>query len=102
MTSTDAQSPDFEDRSDAREDEGSGLLGPFPSDPDVETDVLVLEQEELEMVLPVWEPTGDPEVDAALDDLSALDELPSCDHAGVFDSVHRKLHGRLSGLAAGA
>ncbi|MBU6243584.1 MAG: hypothetical protein KGP12_00040 [Actinomycetales bacterium] len=63
---------------------------------------LILRQEGMDMVLPVWEPTGDPEVDAALDELAGLDDLPAAEHAGVFDSVHRRLHGRLSGLASGA
>lgn len=58
--------------------------------------------EVLAMVLPVWEPTGDAEVDAALDELTALDDLPSAEHARVFDAIHRRLHGRLSGLASGA
>lgn len=57
-------------------------------------DVLVLD----EFVLPVWEPTGQPEVDAALDHLSALDPDDPGSQAEVFDRVHRQLRQVLADL----
>lgn len=62
-------------------------------------DVLLLE--EAELALPVWEPTGEPRVDAALDLLSMLDADDVHQHAEVFDSVHRELRGTLADLDAG-
>lgn len=64
----------------------------------LEEDVLLLADAEPELVLPVWEPTGDAAVDAALEELAALDELAPADHVEVFSSVHRALHSRLVDL----
>ena len=55
-----------------------------------------------ELVLPVWEPTGDPAVDAALDRLNELDDLDTSEHVAIFEAVHRQLHQRLSDLNAGS
>ena len=55
-----------------------------------------------ELVLPVWEPTGDAAVDAALERLNELDDLDASEHVAVFESVHRELHQRLSDLNAGS
>ena len=65
-------------------------------------DVLLLEEVEVEaeLVLPVWEPTGDPQVDAALDLLTTLDPDDVHQHAAVFDEIHQGLRGRLSDLDA--
>ena len=54
-----------------------------------------------ELVLPVWEPTGDAAVDAALERLNELDDLDASEHVAVFESVHRQLHQRLSDLHHG-
>lgn len=64
-------------------------------------DILVLD-EVTAPTLPVWEPTGDPAVDAALEELSRLDEFERSEQIAVFESVHRRLHERLSDLAAGS
>lgn len=77
-------------------------------DEDVETDVLedddvlLLEEVEVEseLVLPVWEPTGDAQVDAALDLLTTLDPDDVHQHAAVFDEIHQGLRGRLTDLDA--
>jgi hypothetical protein len=61
-----------------------------------EDDVLLLEEEDL--VLPVWEPTGEPGVDAALDRLVELDPEDVHQHAAVFDDVHRSLRATLTDL----
>ena len=65
-------------------------------------DVLLLAEAvgEPELVLPVWEPTGDPAVDAALDELARLDDLGVTDQVGVYAAVHQALHTRLSDLDA--
>lgn len=65
-------------------------------------DVLLLEEVEVEpeLVLPVWEPTGDPQVDAALDLLTTLDPDDVHQHAAVFDEIHQGLRGRLTDLDA--
>ena len=62
--------------------------------------IVILEGDAKELELPVWEPTGDPEVDAALNDLDRINELDTAEHAPVFDAIHRRLHGRLSGLSS--
>lgn len=64
-------------------------------------DILVLEEVSAP-TLPVWEPTGDPAVDAALEELSRIDEYERSEQIAVFESVHRRLHERLSDLAAGS
>ena len=75
------------------------------SDSEVEIDdvddILVLDEVSAP-TLPVWEPTGDPAVDAALEELSRLDEFERSEQIAIFESVHRRLHERLSDLAAGS
>ena len=44
----------------------------------------------------MWEPTGVPEVDAVLDDLSALPNLPIDEHAQVFTRIHEGLREQLA------
>ena len=78
---------------------GLGEVGPAVEDEDLD-DVLILEQQPVLLQLPIWEPTGDPEVDGALADMSALDAADLSEHAPVFDQVYRRLHGRLSGLSS--
>jgi hypothetical protein len=80
--------------------------GSEPMDVPIET---IVEGEDLmrpdvdgELVLPVWEPTGDPMVDAALERLNELDDLDASEHVAVFEAVHRQLHQRLSDLNAGS
>lgn len=60
----------------------------------------LVQEVEPELALPVWEPTGDAAVDAALDELALLDGLPIAEHIDVFTSVHAALHERLGGLEA--
>lgn len=45
--------------------------------------------------------TGNSRVDAATASLDQLDELPTSQHADVFDEVHRRLQGALADLDAG-
>lgn len=69
-----------------------------PQVDDVELDVLVLEDAPT-LALPVWEPTGDAEVDAALEQLRRLDDAELSEHVEVFAEVHSALHARLSGIS---
>jgi len=74
----------------------------YPDDPRAEGETPVLLGVEGELILPVWEPTGDPTVDAALEQLRQLDDLDASEHVAIFESVHRQLHQRLSDLNAGS
>jgi len=65
---------------------------------DVVDDVLVLEEVDEALVLPVWEPTGEPRVDEALDELTRLDPDDVHQHAEVFAHVHERLRDVLSNL----
>ncbi len=65
--------------------------------PPRDDDVLLLEEEE-PLVLPVWEPTGEPAVDAALDRLIELDPDDIHQHPAVFDDVHQTLRATLTDL----
>jgi hypothetical protein len=73
-----------------------------PTDHMTEGEDPVLPGVDGELILPVWEPTGDPAVDAALERLNELDDLDASEHVAVFESVHRQLHQRLSDLNAGS
>ena len=51
-------------------------------------------------VLPVWEPTGNADVDGALDSLHALADTNVTQHVGVFEEVESALRATLNGLVA--
>lgn len=67
-------------------------------DDDGDDDVLVLEEVDASLTLPVWEPTGEPRVDAALDLLTMLDVDDVSGHAEVFAQVHDGLRAALTHL----
>jgi hypothetical protein len=48
--------------------------------------------------VPEPEPTGHPEVDAALDRLRELTERPVSAHAELYDDIHQRLQGVLAEL----
>ena len=48
--------------------------------------------------MPELEPSGEPRVDAAVQELAALDELATSEHADVYEDVHRRLHSALTEL----
>ena len=58
-------------------------------------DVLVLEEVDSTPELPMWEATGEPRVDSALDLLGSLGDDVNA-HAAVFDEIHKQLHATLS------
>lgn len=65
-------------------------------------DVLLLEEVVESLELPVWEPTGEPRVDEALDELTRLDPDDVHQHSAVFDDIHQRLRGTLSDLDTSA
>ncbi len=79
--------------------ESLGEQGPVSEG--VSEEVLVLDEApDPDSVLPVWEPTGHVNVDAALEGLHALDGADLQAHAGQFDAIEASLRGVLDGLAA--
>jgi hypothetical protein len=62
-------------------------------------EVLVLAESDSGLVLGVWEPTGQPRVDAVLDLLDELDDDVH-EHARVFDAIHQGLRETLTDLDA--
>lgn len=58
----------------------------------LEEAVIVVE----ETTLPVWEPTGDPRVDAALELLVMAEEVPPHEQAEVFADMHDRLRQALT------
>lgn len=71
------------------------------SQPEENDDAFELELVEAEIValeLPVWEPTGEGRVDAALDRLHDVVSLPTSEHVEVFEDVHRRLGEALADL----
>jgi len=72
-------------------------------------DVLVLVVDEVvapevtpspDAVLPVWESTGNADVDGALESLHALADTDVTQHVGVFEEVESALRATLNGLVA--
>jgi hypothetical protein len=51
-------------------------------------------------VLPVWESTGNADVDGALESLHALADTDVTQHVGVFEEVESDLRATLNGLVA--
>ena len=74
----------------------------YNGNPDDVEDLMVLEDAPVELVLEVWEPTGDAVVDAALEDLRALDTAEHAEHVEIFSSVQDQLRGRLTDLSDSA
>jgi len=70
----------------------------------IEDSIMVLEDGSSpdlpDAVLPVWEPTGNADVDAALEDLHALADTDVTEHAAVYERVQSSLRGTLDGLVA--
>jgi hypothetical protein len=46
--------------------------------------------------LPMWEPTGEPRVDAALELLIVAEEVPSHEQAQVYSDIHDRLRHALT------
>lgn len=64
-------------------------------------DVLVLDEvPDPQATLPVWEPTGNAAVDAALEELHAVGQSDLAEHAEIYERVQQSLRATLDGLAA--
>jgi hypothetical protein len=59
-------------------------------------DVMVLDEVAATPELPIWEPTGEPSVDLALELLDALDPDDVHGHAEVYDRIHGRLRQTLT------
>jgi hypothetical protein len=76
------------------------IVEPHDDDNDDRDGVMVLEEVESELVLMVWEPTGEPRVDDALDLLATLDVDSVHQHAAVYSEIHEQLRSTLSNADA--
>lgn len=64
-------------------------------------EILVLDEApDPQAALPVWEPTGNSQVDAALEELHAIAQADLSDHADIYEQVQGSLRATLDGLAA--
>lgn len=64
-------------------------------------EILVLDEApDPQAALPVWEPTGNAEVDAALEELHAIAQTDLADHAVTYERVQSSLRATLDGLTA--
>lgn len=70
----------------------------FVGDDDAGDDLVLIQQQATEPTLPVWQPTGEPRVDAAMDLLVTLDPDDVSGHAAVLDEVHERLRAALMDL----
>jgi len=62
--------------------------------------ILVLDEvPDPQAALPVWEPTGNATVDAALEGLHAVAQSDLGDHAEIYEQVQQSLRATLDGLA---
>jgi len=74
--------------------------GEVDPDDEVDEDLMVLDEVDDELVLPMWEPTGEERVDEALELLSTLDVEDVHQHAPVYAEIHEKLRATLSNADA--
>lgn len=66
-----------------------------------DADVLVLDEvPDPDSVLPVWEPTGNPTVDSALEQLRELDGAEVAEHSATYEAIERSLRTTLNELAS--
>lgn len=64
-------------------------------------EILVLDEvPDPQATLPVWEPTGNAAVDAALEELHAVAQSELSEHAEIYERVQQSLRATLDGLAA--
>jgi hypothetical protein len=65
-------------------------------------DILLLDEVDASLELPLWEPTGEPRVDEALELLSTLDTEDVSGHAEVYGRIHHLLRAALTDADAPA
>jgi hypothetical protein len=62
-------------------------------------EVLVLDEIiDPELALPIWEATGNPEVDTALELIQTLDSEDVHSHVDVLNEVHSQLHAHMANI----
>jgi broad specificity phosphatase PhoE len=66
----------------------------------VEHDVIVDQQSPTPRIEVDVEPTGDADVDAALERLAEIPERATPEHAEVYEDVHRRLQAALADLGS--
>lgn len=78
-----------------------GYEGPESPVEPLPEDVMVLDEvPDPDAVLPVWEPTGNATVDAALEELHAVAGSDLGAHAEIYERLQQSLRSTLDGLAA--
>jgi hypothetical protein len=77
-------------------DTGSDLEADAATDPGADTNIDGELEASGEWALP--DATGVPSVDAAITELARLDELPTSEHVGVYEGLHRQLQDALADL----
>jgi len=82
---------------DAIDDDELDSDDPDTDDPE---GVMLLDEVDNSLVLSVWEPTGEPRVDSALELLNSLDFDDVHQHAAVFDEIHQRLRATLTDVDA--
>lgn len=63
----------------------------FPVEPDRDDILLLDEAIDSELILPVWEATGNVEVDSALEKIQTIDLEDIHSHHGILTDVHDRL-----------
>lgn len=89
---------DEADSATEQDDAADAAVREDPADEMALEDVLVLQEVDQELVLPVWQPTGVVRVDEALDELTRLDPDDVHQHAEVYTTLHQRLRDTLSDL----
>lgn len=88
---------EFEQHAGEQSEEVAGVENDLEVGVDDSDEVLVLDEvADPNLHFEMWEPTGVAEVDAALDDLAGVGELPVSEHAKVFATIHDSLREQLA------
>ncbi len=71
-----------------------------PTESEMEKILVLDEAPDPQAALPVWEPTGNVAVDAALEELHAVAQSDLGEHAEIYERVQQSLRATLDGLAS--
>lgn len=96
---------DSADRDEAADESANTFVTEVVDSEEVDSEeaeeILVLDEApDPQATLPVWEPTGNAPVDAALEELHAVAQSDLAEHAEIYERVQQSLRGTLDGLAA--
>lgn len=82
-------------------DEATVVVDVEANDSEQVDEILVLDEApDPQATLPVWEPTGNAAVDAALEELHSVAQSDLGEHAEIYERVQQSLRATLDGLAA--